>query len=296
MSSDLQTGIFFSLLAGVIWGIGPLLLKHGMALASVSTATLIEQYSSVLTLVVIIAVKGEWLAWTISAKAFWAFVAAGVVGASFGKIFYYKGIDKIGASKATSVKNSSPILTTILAVTFLGEELSLPIAAGVVLIVLGIMVLTRMEGKGSERQGPLRFFLYPMIAAVCYGINPVFKKIGVDAAGAPALGSLITQLTGLIVMLTAGRFLKIKPKWEKIPLRSFVYFTLAGITEASGSLFTFYALIYAPAVLVSPLWRISPLVTFLLAHFTLRGIEVVTPRDGLAAAFIVGGIFVLSHG
>ncbi len=71
---------------------------------------------------------------------------------------------------------------------------------------------------------------------------------------------------------------------------------MAGVTEALGSLFTFFALVYAPAVLVSPIWRISPLVTFGLAHFTLKGIEVVTLRDGVAASLIVGGIFVLSQG
>jgi drug/metabolite transporter (DMT)-like permease len=58
---------------------------------------------------------------------------------------------------------------------------------------------------------------------------------------------------------------------------------------------TFIALIYGPAALLSPIWRISPLVTFGLAHFTLRGIEVVTLRDGVAAALIVAGVFVLSQ-
>jgi drug/metabolite transporter (DMT)-like permease len=53
---------------------------------------------------------------------------------------------------------------------------------------------------------------------------------------------------------------------------------------------------YGPAILVSPIWRIQPLVTYVLANFTLKGIEVVTMRDGVAALFIVGGVFVLSRG
>jgi hypothetical protein len=36
-------------------------------------------------------------------------------------------------------------------------------------------------------------------------------------------------------------------------------------------------------------------VTFALARFTLKGIEVVTVRDGVAAGFIVAGVFVLSQ-
>ncbi|MGH7774743.1 MAG: EamA family transporter [Candidatus Binatia bacterium] len=296
MTVNLQLGIFYALLAGILWGIGPLFLKKGMTLSDVSTATLIEQYVSVIFLVVLAAAQGELFRLDISAKAFWAFAAAGMLGASFGKIFYYKGIDTVGASKATSVKNGSPILTTILAVIFLGEQLTFPIALGVVLIVVGVLVLTQIEAKGKERPDALVYFFYPLLAAICFGINPVFKKIGMDADSLPILGALITQTGALIVILTAGRFLKIRPKWERVPTKSLIYFSLAGITEALGSLFTFYALNYAPTVLVSPLWRISPLVTFVLVHFTLKGIEVVTLRDGVAAMFIVGGVFVVSQG
>ncbi|MEE9569724.1 MAG: EamA family transporter, partial [Candidatus Binatia bacterium] len=114
--------------------------------------------------------------------------------------------------------------------------------------------------------------------------------------GMPTFGAFITQTTALIIMLTAGRLLKIKLKWERVPTRSLVCFVLAGVTEALGSLLTFHALVYAPAVLVSPIWRISPLVTFVLARFTLRGIEVVTLRDGVAASVIVGGVLILSQG
>lgn len=294
MASSLQLGVFYALLAGVIWGISPLLLKRGLAASNVSTGTLVEQTMAVMTLFAIITAQTGLARLELSAGAFFAFVAAGAVGASFGKIFYYKGIDKVGASKSTSVKNSAPLLTTFLGVIVLGEEITFLILAGVVLIVAGIVVLTRVETKGEGQQSPIGYLFYPFMAAVCFGINPIFKKIGVDAGSLPTAGALVTQTTGLAVMLTAGRFLSVKPKWERVPTLSFFYFSLAGIFEALGSLFTFYALLYAPAIVVSPIWRLSPLVTFIFARFTLRGIEVVTLRDGVAASFIVGGIFVLS--
>jgi transporter family protein len=293
---NLSSGIFYALAAGILWGIGPLLLKKGMTVSNVSAATLIEQYTAVLTVALLAALNGEVSIYALDAAAFWSFTAAGALGASFGKIFYYKAIDKIGASKSTSIKNSSPILTVILAFVLLGEELTFAVLAGVALIVAGIFIISRVEAKGGAKLDRLSYFLYPLLAAACFGFNPIFKKIGIDASAAPTLGALITQSTALLVMLSAGRFLKIKPKWERIPTKSLVLFVSAGVTEAFGSLFTFYALIYAPTVVVSPVWRISPLVTFALARATLKGIEVVTLRDGLAAAFIVGGVFVLAQG
>ena len=292
--SELQVGIAYALSAGILWGVGPLLLKRALKHTNVSTATLLEQNVSVFLLVGLATYSGEIREIDFTSRAFWAFFLAGAVGASFGKVFYYKGIDKVGASKATSVKNSSPFLTTILAVLFLGESVSWLLLAGVALIVFGVAVLTQStaDARGVDR---LQYFLYPIIAAFCFGVNPIFKKFGIDAAGLPILGTMITQVSALIFMLLFGRAIGLQIRWEPVPVKALILCTLSGITEGLGSLLTFFALAHGPAALLSPIWRISPLVTFALARFTLKGVEVVTVRDGIAAALIVAGVFVLSQ-
>jgi uncharacterized membrane protein len=295
MTPELQTGIFYALFAGTLWGISPLLLKRGLKFADVSTATVIEQCVSVTFLAGLAAYTGEFAHLDFTGTAFWAFFLAGAVGASFGKVFYYKGIDKVGASRATSIKNGSPLLTAFLAVIFLGEDINAFVIAGVCLIVLGIASLSRAKAAASTGETRLKYLLFPLIAALCFGINPIFKKVGVDAASVPILGALITQVTALVFMLGFAKLIALRPQWKPVPLTGICLLSLSGIAEALGSLFTFIALIYGPAALLSPIWRISPLVTFALAHFTLRGIEVVTLRDGMAATLIVAGVFVLSQ-
>jgi uncharacterized membrane protein len=296
MSPELQTGIAFALMAGVLWGLSPLLLKRAIKHTNVSNATLVEQHVAVILLAGLAAANGEIGAVDFTGQAFWAFFLAGAVGASFGKVFYYRGIDKVGASKATSVKNSSPLLTAILAVVFLGEDVNGFILAGILTIILGIAVLTQTRESGGRSVDRLQYFLFPLIAALCFGINPIFKKIGMNAASLPVLGALITQTTALAFMIFLGKFMGLKPRWQRISGKGLILLTLSGATEAFGSLFTFFALGYGPAALLSPIWRISPLITFALARFTLKGVEVVTLRDGVAAALIVFGVFILSRG
>lgn len=295
-SSELQVGIAYALLAGALWGIGPLLLKRAMKYTDVSTATLVEQNVSVILLVGLALYYGEIGQIDFTGRSFWAFFMAGAVGASFGKVFYYKGIDKVGASKATSVKNSAPFITAILAVLLLGEAMSWFLAAGITLIVLGIAFLTQSKAGGERSVDRLQYFLYPIIAALCFGVNPIFKKFGIDAAGLPVQGTMITQVTALIFMLLFARAINLRIRWQPVPPKALILCAISGITEGLGSLFTFFALIYGPAAVLSPIWRISPLVTFALARFTLRGIEIVTLRDGVAALLIVVGVFVLSQG
>jgi drug/metabolite transporter (DMT)-like permease len=100
----------------------------------------------------------------LSSRALGLFLA-GAIGASFGKVFYYRGIDLVGASKATSVKNGSPLLTVILAVLFLGEEMSWFIVAGVTLIVVGIAVLSQAQTSPAAGAGRFEYLLFPLIAA-----------------------------------------------------------------------------------------------------------------------------------
>lgn len=293
MSVPLENGIIYALMAGLFWGITPLLLKKGMTHSNVSTATLVQQSVIVLTVFIIAVGQGGVLQLDIPLRAVWSFMAAGVVGGSIGKIFYNKAIERVGASKAVSIKNSDPIISVLVLALVLGEELTFPVAIGVALIVTGVLVITRIQAREKDRPNRLVDFIYPLLALLCFGITPLFKKLGMIAAALPTLAAFITQSTALIVILTVGRLLNIRPKWERIPTKSLVCFVSGGITDALGSLFTFYSLIYAPAVVVSPIWRISPLIVFLLARFTLRGVEVVTVKDGIAATFIVSGVLVL---
>lgn len=289
-------GIIYALLAGALWGVAPLLLKRGMILSNVSAATLVQQFANVLTLVAVAAVEGGTFGVDLPAGALWSFVGAGVAGGSLGRIFYNKGIDKVGASKSISIKNSDPIVTVLSLVLFLGEKLTLPVAMGVGLIVAGIVVLTRINNQAEQRLNRPAYFFYPLVSLFFYGVTPVFKKMGMLVAVLPTAGALVTQVSALIVILTVGRFFEIRPRWEKIEPKSLLFFFLSGTIDSLGSLFTFHSLKYAPAVMVAPIWRISPLVAFAFTHVTLGGIEVVTPKDGLAAILIVSGVLVLYQG
>ncbi len=92
MNVPLENGIIYALMAGLFWGITPLLLKKGMTLSNVSTATLVQQLVIVLTVFIIAVGQGEVLQLDIPLRAVWSFMAAGVVGGSIGKIFYNKAI------------------------------------------------------------------------------------------------------------------------------------------------------------------------------------------------------------
>jgi uncharacterized membrane protein len=59
VSAELQTGVAYALLAGVLWGLTPLLLKRAIRYTHVSNATLVEQHVAVILLAGLAVHNGE---------------------------------------------------------------------------------------------------------------------------------------------------------------------------------------------------------------------------------------------
>ena len=292
----MEMGIVYALCAGVFWGTSPVLVKRGLADADVSAATLYQQATILLTLCLSALVEGDLFAGKIPGKAVLIFAGTGVVGAYIGRTLFVKSVDQIGASRAQSLNNSSPLITVLLAAAALGERLSLAVVIGVLFIISGVFFVTHSDGAAAESGRPRRITTAAVLATLCYGVVPVLKKFGTDHGGPPVLGALVMHATGLMLLMTLGNLLKIERKWQRIPINSLACFVGAGFLYAIGSIFTLKALVQAPASVVAPIWSAQPIVSFFLAKATLKGIEEVTFRDGAAAALVVLGVLVLRLG
>jgi transporter family protein len=292
----METGIFYALVAGLFWGSSPVLVKRGLVGSDVSAATLYQQATILLTLVLAAVIEGDLMAQRISPLPLAVFVVTGVVGAYLGRTLFVKSVAQIGASRAQSVNNSSPLITVLLAALLLGETLSPAVLGGVLLIIAGVFFVTKPEANGKDAGAARTLTLTSLLATLCYGIVPVLKKLGTDLGGPPVLGALVMHATGLALLLTLGRLLKVELKWHKLPVSSFVCFVVAGVLQGVGSILTLKALLHAPASVVAPIWNTQPIISFLLTKALLQGIEVVSLRDGVAAALVVAGVLVLRWG
>jgi drug/metabolite transporter (DMT)-like permease len=83
-------------------------------------------------------------------------IGSGVVG----MVFYYMGIQQLPASVATMHQFLVPILTTIYAAIVLHEQLAWTQAAGLAVLIFGVMVAMNMVGR-SGREGAKRSSVSP---------------------------------------------------------------------------------------------------------------------------------------
>jgi drug/metabolite transporter (DMT)-like permease len=115
----------------------------------VSAATLYQQATILVTLLAAALIDGALFAGNMPLLAIVVFAGTGVVGAYLGRTLFVKTVDQIGAARAQSLNNSSPLITVLLAALFLGEPLTAVVLVGVVLIISGVFFVAETDSQTS---------------------------------------------------------------------------------------------------------------------------------------------------
>ena len=225
----------------------------------------------------------------VSARSVMLFVLAGLIGTTGGRLLRFHAIDKVGASVSSAVLNLQPLISTCLAIVFLGETVTLPIVLGTVVIVTGTVLLSI---SGRELGFRPWHIVLPLGSAMCFGVVAILRKIGLGQMG-PVIATAINVTTALIAysafMLASGRLEILACRG-----RTLAYFVGAGLTENAGVFMTIVGLSLGAVSVVTPLTATSPIFVLLLSPLLLRGVEVLTTRVVVGTVLIVLGVYLIT--
>jgi len=216
------------------------------------------------------------------------FVVSGLVGTAAGRFLRVVSIEKVGASVSAAITNLNPFIAAALAILVLGEEVTLPILAGTLVIVLGTILLSLSGRVVGFRPVDL---LYPFLSALCFGVVAIIRKLGLSQAG-PLLGSAINMATALVAFTA---YLLVSGNRDELlcDRRSLLYFVTAGIAENGGVYLVLVALSLGSVSVVTPLAGTAPLFVLAMVFLFLKGVEKLTWRIVAGSALIVLGVFLL---
>lgn len=135
--------VFLLALFGMIcWGIAPVFAKIGLRnvdpLAGLILRTLFA--SSVVSGWVIMSGSFSKIS-SIPVSAWWLIGIEALLATLIGDLAYYAAVKKGDVSIVTIIMSSSPLITILCAVLFLGEQITLIRVVGAGLVVLGIILI-----------------------------------------------------------------------------------------------------------------------------------------------------------
>ena len=220
---------------------------------------------------------------------FWIAVG-GLTGTLVARIMQIDAIGRMGASVAAPLSNISAIFSSAFAVFFLSESMTLAIAAGTLLSVVGVFTLSY---KGGGPKWPKSYALIPIGSSLFFGIGTVARKYGLVYIRSSNFDTIVNTLAahaGMLLYMAASRY------YRKVKLNrtNVAYFASAGIAYSVALLSLYAALKTGLVILVGPLAATVPLFVLVLAAVFLREKESFSGRVILGCVVVVAGIVLLS--
>ena len=146
-------GALFAILSAVSFGVAGPFTRRGLMSGSASQAVYVTVIMGVPLFLVAALVSGEiFQASAISPRSYLLLVAAGIVHFVFGRYFAARAVSAIGANRAAPVQALTVIISVLVAVILLEEQLSAKMAFGIALIIIGPAIL--IERTGLFRRAP----------------------------------------------------------------------------------------------------------------------------------------------
>ena len=234
----------------------------------------------------------------VSLRALAWFAGAGVLTMFIGRVFFYASVQRLGAMRSSALKRLNPFFAVVLAVLVLGEQLTRGMTIGALMIVASFAVL--VAGSGSRAMvadaAPGRSFLarfgyaYGIVSALGYSSGYLLRKMGLDAAHDPLLGTLVGCVVGVLLFLVTAAFNKDYARAVRATFaRPNPWLIVAGVMSSFGQILYFAALNESTMSRVALISSMEVFVTLFLGFVFLRKHERLTPGILVAAALGVAG-------
>ena len=281
----------FALLSAAFFAGNALCVRLGLRGSTATTATIISVVTNITALWVFSAASGVLAAITVRAALL--FLVAGMFAPALARLTYYESINLIGVARASTISNTTPIFAAILAVPVLGEQLTWRLAAGTVLVVVGVGLTVRPQDRGQTSR-PWAGILLALNTAVMASISFLLRKIGLGMLPHPVVASALT-VTGSLITLVPYVVLRRRREPLRADRGSLTYLIAGGLLTTGGFLSYFAALNLGDVVRVTPLSNTTPLLALGLLYL-FRQIETVAPATVAGAVLAVAGVLLVVSG
>ncbi len=281
----------FAICAAVCWSLIVILIRKGLLTLTTPAGLIVNLCVATITLWLFAIIFTPSL--ILNSEAIMFLVLGGIFGEFLGVYVLYASIRRVGAAITGSLVGIHPLFSSLLAITFIGEKITLLIFLGTISIIIGVGIISR-TGDGHRWKFRKLYLFIPILAGLFWGLADTVRKLGIDLQNAPFLAAAIgvsAALVCLTLILGYRREISfpIKEKGSR-------YFVATGLIMSLGIVALFLALRLGTVIVVAPLVSTSPLFTLLFSHVFLKGVEKVTPSLVIGAVVIVFGSALVAIG
>jgi uncharacterized membrane protein len=127
-----------------------------------------------------------------------------ILAMGFGDTLFFASLDHLGVTRALILSMANPLFTTLVGIGFFGEPVTLPRAAGILLVMGGLVLIIAGRGEaGAERRATTRRGLHLVFAAAgAWALSTVILKPALEAVSVVAAAAVRIPMGGFFLWLT----------------------------------------------------------------------------------------------
>jgi len=224
---------------------------------------------------------------SLSSASILIFVVVGLFQPGLTRLLTYKGIDTLGVAITDPIRATTPVFSALMAIAFLGEQLTPAIVVATLMIIAGITLLSWRSGS-MKLTGSAAFLWYPIAASALAGATQVVRKFGLAAGPHPFVAAAVTASSSLVISLLTLWYVEKSQETWKMNRQCFWWFLAAGVTISLGMVCIYYALDLGKVSVVIPLTSTGPFFSLILTALFLRDVERVTGVQTCALPIFFG--------
>jgi len=285
--------MMYAFLAAVFAGTVSVLTKVGLQQVDVRLATGLRTGVVVVMAWLVVALAGTIDGIFSISGAAWFFLIISGLSTGISWLAFFKALQMGSVNRVVPLDRTGMVLTMLLAVVFLGEELNWAMIVAMPLMVIGIVMMARTpkKHKSSVIVGGRNWVFYALLAALFASLTAIFTKAGlsdVDANLALAIRTLVVFVMAWVIVGVYGKQKEIK----QINGRNWIFLLTSAIATGLSWIFFFMALKDGPASVVVPIDRLSIIFVMTFAFFILK--EKLSKTALLGLIIIVGATMLLA--
>jgi len=223
---------------------------------------------------------------------------SGIIGLGLGDTLYLVSLRLIGVARAVPITCIYPLFSLLWSVFLIGEQITLAVVLGAILIVVGVWLLgqdTQTNTTGAKKKRLVVGMVFALATAIVWSISITLMDIAVkempDLDHAFAINT-IRVITIAALLFAVSPLIDRKLSFLKVGGKTVAALVAGGIVALGlGWFFLTYSFVETLQSRAVPISSTTPLFSTLAGIFLLH--EKVTRRNALGSVMIVIGIFLI---
>ena len=294
-------GSLFAFTTAILYAANTILIRRAvLKVTNASIGILISVPMGVFVFFLIIILSGRLQSvFSFSWQGYFWFSLAGIFDFVIGRTLIYHCIQLAGANLASILRRVDILVAVVIGIIALQEPFSWRLAAGVLLILAGIILAglsphaIRHSG-GRLSQIPAKAYLLGFGGGLAWGISPICVKLGLKGSGSPMAGVFVSFLAATLVLSFSLLNSRRRAVIAEITGNAAGLFLISGLLGCAANLIRYLALNLAPASVVSPLCKTTPVFLLFFSFLFNRKLEIFSRSVVIGTMMVVlGTIFIV---